>query len=282
MTEGAAMLFDTHLHLVDRTRLRYPWLADVPALNRDWGFADYCQSAARLGITDALHMEVDVDPADIDAETAMVADLMAQPDSILRGAISAARPESPDFADWLARVDRRIVRGVRRVLHVMPDDLSQSVLFRDNIRRLGAAGLPFDICVQERQLPLAMALADAAPDCQFVLDHCGVPTMAGGDFGQWARSIADIAARPNVCAKVSGIIAYGGGGWSLASLRPYVETLIGHFGWDRVVWGSDSPVCTLHASLPEWVAVTRALLAEVSADERARFSHLNARRIWGL
>jgi predicted TIM-barrel fold metal-dependent hydrolase len=276
------MLFDTHLHLVDRSRLTYPWLADAPALDRDWRYEDYETTARRVGITDVLHMEVDVAPADIDAETRFIAGLMARPGSLMRGAISAARPENPDFAGWLERVDRSVVRGIRRVLHVVPDEVSQAPLFRENLRRLGAAGLPFDICMLARQLPLAAALADAAPDTVMVLDHCGVPDIAGGAWDGWAAAIAEVARRPNVNAKISGITAYAGGGWTLDSLHPWVEHVIGCFGWNRVVWGSDSPVCTLQSSLAEWVAATRALTEGASADERAALYAGNARRIWGL
>lgn len=276
------MLFDTHLHLVDRARLRYPWLAGAPALDRDWSYDDYHATARRLGITDVLHMEVDVAEADIDAETAFVAGLMARPGSLMRGAISAARPEGAGFAAWLERADRRVIRGLRRVLHVVPDELSQTPLFRENLRRLGPAGLPFDLCVLARQLPLAAALADAAPDTLFVLDHCGVPDIAGEAFESWARDLANLARRPNVSIKISGITAYTGGSWTLDGLRPWIEHVIACFGWDRVVWGSDSPVCTLASSLPEWVAATRAFFAEVSCDERAALFHRNARRIWAI
>lgn len=276
------MLFDTHVHLVDRQRLTYPWLRTTPALDRDWSYADYAAQAVALEITGALHMEVDVAEGQIEAETAFVATLMASPGSLLRGAISAARPESPDFAAWLERQDVGVVRGVRRVLHVVDDAISQTPLFRGNLTRLGRAGLPFDICMVQRQLPLAMDLADACPDTVFVLDHCGVPDIAGGDFAGWAASITALSQRPNVNAKISGITAYGGPEWSVATLRPYVEHLIGAFGWTRVVWGSDSPVCTLHASLERWVQATDTLIAGASADERRAFQQGNARRIWGV
>lgn len=274
------MIFDTHLHLIDRSRLSYPWLASVPALDRDWSFADYCRSAARIGITDVLHMEVDVAEADIAAETAMIAGLMAEPGSILRGAISAARPESAGFSEWLEQLDPKVVKGVRRVLHVVPDAVSEGSVFRENVRRLGKAGLPFDICMLARQMPLTCALVDACPETTFVLDHCGVPDIAGGDFDGWARGITDLARRPHVSAKISGITAYGTADWSVETLRPYVEHVITAFGWDRVVWGSDSPVCTLQASIDQWVAATQALVAGASVEERAKLFQLNARRIW--
>ena len=267
------MLIDTHLHLIDRSRLRYPWLAGVPALDRDWPLAEYARDAARLGITAALHMEVDVAEADIDAEIGAVRGWMAAGPVI--GAIAGARPEAAAFAGWLEGLDRRIVRGLRRVLHVAPDDVSRAPAFRDGIRAAGRAGLPFDLCVRADQLGLAADLVDACPDCAFVLDHCGNPLVAryafnAGGFDAWAGPLAALARRPNVTVKISGLLAQTGPAWTVAALRPYVEHVIGAFGWDRVVWGSDAPVVTLGGTLAEWVAASRALVEGCSADERAR------------
>ena len=111
------MIFDTHLHIVDRGRLRYPWLSDVPALDRDWSFADYMATAARLGISDVLHMEVDVAPEDIEAETAMVAALMALPGSPLRGAQRERR-------------NRALRQGNQRGLHIDQPFLKGAVVQR--------------------------------------------------------------------------------------------------------------------------------------------------------
>lgn len=274
------MIFDTHLHLIDRSRLGYPWLAGIAALDRDWDFDSYLATAARIGITDVLHMEVDVAEADIDQETAWVAEMMGRPGSPLRGAISAARPESEGFEAWLDRVDRTVVRGVRRVLHVVPDAVSEDDRFRRNVRKLGQAGLPFDICMLQRQLPLAVHLVDACPDTTFVLDHCGVPDIAGGSFEDWAGWIGRLAERPNVHAKLSGITAYGPPDWTLETLRHHVDHLLDTFGPRRMVWGSDSPVCTLQSSLAEWVATSLALLADLSPSDRAAIMSHNARQIW--
>lgn len=280
--EGKPVIFDTHLHLVDRKRLSYPWLGDAPALNRDWSYEDYESTARRIGITDVLHMEVDVAEADMQAETAFIAELMQRPDSLIRGAIAASRPEAAGFAAWLEAVDRRVVKGVRRALHVVPDEVSQAALFRQNIALLGAAGLPFDIVVLARQLPLAQMLVDACPDTIFVLDHCGVPDIAGGGFDAWSAQIAELAQRPNLNIKLSGVTAYTAGQWSLDTLRPWVAHILDQFGPDRIVWGSDSPVCTLHSSLPEWVAASHALLSALSTDERNNVLHGNAHRIWKI
>ena len=277
----ADKIIDTHLHLVDRSRLDYPWLDGVPALQRDWLIEDYAREARQVGIGSALFMEVDVAEPRIEDEITWVEELAGAGIFPLRGIIASCRPESPDFPAFLDRLsDRPLVKGLRRVLHVMPDETSQVPLFRDNISRLADRDLPFDLCVSARQLPLAMDIADAAPNVRFVLDHCGVPDIAGGDWAEWALNLREISRRPNVWCKVSGVVAYAGDGWTLEELSRWVGHVTDHFGPERLCWGGDWPVCTLGGGLPTWVAATRALVAGWSAEERARFYAGTAEAIW--
>lgn len=278
------MLFDTHLHIVDRKSLDYPWLEGAGSLNRDSLYDDYAREAHRCGITNALHMEVDVAPSDIEAETAYVQQLAAKPGSLLRGALASCRPEDPGFEAYLERaLADPFVRGFRRVLHVVPDDVSEGDLFRRNIARLSGTRLTFDLCMLPRQLDRAIALIDLNPGVQFILDHCGVPDIKNEMWSPWAERITDLGRRPNAVAKISGVVAYADpDGWTADTLRPYIEHVIGAFGWDRVIWGSDWPVCTLGGSLSTWVAATHALTAGCSADERDRLYQRNARRLWQL
>ncbi len=282
--DSVIMIIDTHLHLIDLSALRYPWLGGAPALNRDFSHEEYATQARRAGIEAALHMEVDVDQADIEVETSHVKAQSLEKGSLLRGAIAACRPEEAGFAAYLERQQADpFVKGFRRVLHVMPDELSDAALFRDNIKRLSGTGLTFDLVVLPHQIPRAIALADLAPDVQFVLDHCGVPDIKGGVEHPWREHMTEIAQRPNVIGKISGVVAYAdAGSWSVESLRPYVEHTIGSFGWDRVVWGSDWPVCTLGGGLATWVAATHALIAGASPEERVKLLSGNARRMWKL
>ena len=278
------MLVDTHLHLIDKSRLSYPWIAGEPALNRDFLYAEYARDALRAGITDALHMEVDAAPEDIGEEVEFVREQSKQSGNLIRGAISACRPEDQDFAAAFERaLADPFVKGFRRVLHVVPDDVSQGARFRDNVKRLSGARLTFDIVMHPRQAAHALALINLAPGVTFILDHCGVPDIKGGDFDAWKRGISDLAARSNVIAKISGIVAYADSGtWTAETLRPYMEHVIDCFGWDRVVWGSDWPVCTLGGGLLAWVAATHAVLSGCSDDERDSLFWKNADRLWQL
>lgn len=277
-------MIDTHLHLIDRSALSYPWLSGVDALNRDFPYEEYALQAHRAGITQALHMEVDVSPSDIESESDYIAGLAKREGSLIAGAISSCRPEEHGFAAFLDRQRANpLVKGFRRVLHVMPDDLAESALFRENISRLGGTGYTFDLCVLPRQIDKAIALVDLAPNIQFILDHCGVPDIEGDGLNAWRGKISDIAGRSNVTAKISGVVAYADARtWRVETLEPYVHHVIDSFGWDRLVWGSDWPVCTLGGGLATWVAATHALLSGCSGSEKAKLFSENAKRIWNL
>jgi predicted TIM-barrel fold metal-dependent hydrolase len=158
------------------------------------------------------------------------------------------------------------------------------------VRALTAKGHPFDICVLPQQLHLADALAKSCPNAQFVLDHCGVPAIASQALSPWREGIAALAANPNVACKISGVIAYGDvSRWGegdvgavVRDLRPYVEHVIASFGWERVVWGSDFPVCNLTRGLTTWKAATDELLAACSVAQLDALAFGNARRIYRL
>ncbi|MGJ8572085.1 MAG: amidohydrolase family protein [Hoeflea sp.] len=278
------MIIDTHLHVVDPWALDYPWLSSVPALNQAWPYAAYELEARRSGISQTLHMEVDVAPERIEDESTYVTTLAARPGSLISGAVASCRPEDPGFAAYLERQRHNpLIKGLRRVLHVMPDELSTQPLFRENIARMSGSGLTFDLCVLPQQLPHAMALADLAPDVTFILDHCGVPDIKNDARQPWQDHIAELAKRPNVVAKISGVVAYADPeSWIADTLRPWIEHTVASFGWDRVVWGSDWPVCTLGGGLLAWVAATHTLLEGTSNEEKRKLLSGNARRIWDL
>lgn len=272
-------IIDTHLHLIYLDRFAYPWLDSVPALNRDFTLESYLPQAEAAGIAQALHMEVDVAVADQMRETEFVTSLGGK----VVAAISSCRPESQGFPAQLERLAANPkVRGLRRILHTSPDELSQASIFTENLKLLAAHKLSFDICVLARQLPLALRIARACPEVRFILDHCGVPGVKDRALDPWRADIKTLAAEPNVACKVSGVVAYADASWTVDDLRPFVTHVIESFGWDRIVWGSDWPVCTLTADLGRWVAATREIIAGESTDNQAKLLNGNARRIYRL
>ena len=278
------MLFDTHIHLIYPNKLDYPWLSEVPALNTPYNYEEYEIVANRLGIDECFHMEVDVGEEDIKNETIMLESLSERPGSKIKGIISACRPEQQDFNNFLSwAAEKTLIKGFRRVLHVVSDDVSQSSLFRENIKLLSNNDFTFDLCARADQLPIVEELIDACPNVKFILDHCGVPDIKNDIFSSWAAAMKSISKRPNVIAKISGVIAYGDAeSWKLTDIKPYFDHTVDVFGIDRIIWGSDSPVCQLGGGLPTWVGLTHTLTAEWSKTERRSFYRENAYKLWNM
>ena len=274
-------LIDAHLHLIHRDQLTYNWMPNAPMLDTgDYTLADMKALAAGR-ITGSIFMEVDV--SDFRHEARMVKAMM-QPGSGLLGQIAGCNPaQAEGFDQWLADCDALNVVGFRRILHEGPDDVSRSDTFRRNVRAIGATGRVYDMVFLARQLPVALELARACPEMTLVLDHCGVPDIAGGAMDPWRADMAALAALPHVYCKLSGILAYCAPGTaSLEVVRPWVEHVIEEFGPERVLWGSDWPVVNLGGGLPLWLDITDGLLAGLSADEQAAIRAGTARRVYKL
>lgn len=278
----APAVIDTHQHLLYPECFHYPWTVSLPALQGGFRIPDYQTAAAGCGIEGTLFMEVDVAAEQSADEARYFCELADDPASGILGVIAACRPENPDLESRIEAMAHPKLLGFRRVLHTQPDDLSTAALFRENIRRIGKAGLTFDLCMLPKQLENGAALIDVCPDTRFILDHCGVPDIASGDLSFWRGQLQEISRRPNLFCKISGIIAYTSGDITADTLRPVVEHAIACFGWDRVVWGSDWPVCNLTSDLPTWSRLLGEILSGCSADELARLYQRNARNVYRI
>jgi len=275
-------LIDTHQHLWDPGQFPYSWCAGIPELNRPFRLADYQAAARDTGITRTVFVECDVDEPHMLAEARHVQTLAAA-NPLIAGIVAACRPEHADFPVQLEQLlALPQVRGVRRVLHVVPDAVSQELRFVENVRRLAPHHLTFDLCVLARQLPLALRLVRQCPDVRFVLDHCGLSGLTPEGLPAWKTGIAQLAAHPNVACKVSGLVTVAGHGWTPATLRPWIDVVVAQFGFDRLLWGGDWPVCTLAADLQSWVNATRKLFAGCSPAEQEKLFRKNAETLYRI
>ena len=276
-------LLDTHQHLVYREKASYGWTKDIPPLAEgNFTLDDYKTLTEGLGVGGTLFMETGVDDPDYQQETRFVKSLADNSDNGMIGLISSIRPESDEaFETWLEETIEMGVVGYRRILHVMPDDTSQSDIFRKNVRKIGVSGKTFDICFLPGQLPVACELAKACENTKLILNHCGVPDIAGDGLDPWRQDIKALAQIPNVICKLSGLMAYCAPGTSsLETIEPYVDHVLNCFGPNRMVWGSDWPVVNLAKGLPEWIAVTRKILGKLSADEASSIAYGTAQIVY--
>jgi L-fuconolactonase len=254
------VIVDSHQHLWTAD---YGWLA-APALariRRDYTVEDLRSNLRAAGVDRTVLVEAGrCEPAET-AEFLRLAD--ATPE--IAGVVGWASLTDPALAGTLAGhrdgPGGRLLVGVRDQVQSQPGDHLDRPEVRVGLRTVAAAGLVNELVVRVDQLPAVARAAAALPDSRFVLDHLGKPRVAAGAEGlrAWRAAVAPVAARPNVVAKVSGLVAEADWArWTVEDLRPFVETAVELFGTDRLMFGSDWPVCEVAAS---YVAVKDALVA---------------------
>lgn len=278
-------IIDTHQHLWDLELLPYSWTPNHPQLNRSFRLNDYYEATQGIEVVKTVHVEADIDEPFMLDETRHILSLAERDDNPIAGVVAAARPEHEGFREYLEQIaGHPNLKGVRRILHVVPDEVSTTPLFAENIRLLEEYGLSFDLCVLGRQLPLAINLVKQCPNVSFILDHCGNPDIKNLDYDTWRAGMLELASYPNVAAcKVSGIVVNTDiPNWKVEDLRPAVEHVIASFGWDRVMFGSDWPVCTLAASYQQWFDALNFLLKDATEENRQKLFRENAERVYRL
>ena len=279
-------IIDAHLHLWDPTRFRMSWLEGDALLNRPYGLDEYRAQTAGLLIEAMVYVQVEVAPAYGVLEARWAAEL-ARDEPRLQGFVAWAPLEDGEQARAYLEALRGVsplVKGVRRIVQDEPDpDFCRRPGFITGARLLAEFGLSCDLCLRHHQLPATIELVRQCPDTPFMLDHCGKPAIKGGRRDPWREQIAALAALPNVCCKVSGLVSEAEWRtWQPADLAPYVAHVLECFGPERVVFGGDWPVLLHAAPYRRWVETLDALTAHLPARERRGLWAENARRFYRL
>ncbi len=278
---------DAHHHLWELSRRPQGWLdpPEMAPIRRDFTESDYAATAAEAQIGRSVLVQV---LPDADETREFLA--LAARSPIVAAVVGWADLTRPDLADELGALARTPggdrLRGIRHLVQAEPDP---RWLARDDVRaglrRVAAAGLSYDLLVVPHQLPAAIETVRAVPELHFVLDHLAKPPIASGELEPWAGLIRELAAEPNVTAKLSGLITEADWtGWDAAGLRPYVEVALDAFGPGRLMFGSDWPVSLLAGTLPTWAQTAQTLLADagLSAAELDLVFQGTARRVYRL
>lgn len=288
-------ILDTHQHLWDLTKLRLSWLKSGTELARNHVTKDYLEAVRGQNVVGAVYMEVNVDPDQHVDEAQYVLDLCPRPEHPTLAAVIGGRPAEEGFGAYITRYkDSPYIKGVRQIVHQA--DLLADARFVSGIRLLGELGMCFDLCVPPRFLTEGAKLVDRCPDTRFVIDHCGnadpIAFLPGGvepprrpqhDAQQWKRGMAALAQRENTICKISGIVArMVRGEWTADELAPVVHHCLDLFGPERVIFAGDWPVCTRGATLGEWIAALKEIVADRDESEQRKLFHDNAARFYGL
>ena len=276
---------DAHHHVWDLAVRDQAWLAGEPfaSIRRTFDVGDLAPDAAAVGVTATVLVQT-VPVADETPEmlrTAAAEDLVAA----VTGWVDLT---APSVADDLAAL-RGGIGGdyLRAIRHLVQDEPDPDWLDRPDVRRglraVADAGLGYELLVKPPQLPAALRVVADLPEVEFVLDHCAKPYIADGIIQPWADQIRELSRQVNITCKLSGLVTEANwSAWTADDLRPYVNVVVDAFGPDRLMFGSDWPVCLLASSYKRWVEAVDELIADLSEDERDAITGGTAHRFYGI
>lgn len=276
-----AMRIDSHQHFWNYSAAEYPWIgAGMERLARDHLPADLEAVARPAGVVGSVAVQ---------ARQSLVESrwllALAREHAFIRGVVGWVDLRSERVADDLAALapDEKFV-GVR---HVVQDEADPRFLvgeaFVRGVRTLHQFGLTYDLLLYPHQLRSAIELVGVLPEQPFVLDHLAKPRMKAGEIADWQRDIDTLARHENVCCKVSGLVTEAvWRQWKRADFRPYLDVAIAAFGPERLMFGSDWPVCLLSAEYADVVGIVEEFIETLSPTEQDRIWSGTASRFYGL
>jgi len=272
---------DAHQHFWRYDPVEYGWITEqMAAIGRDFlpgdlkPLLDQLRFAACIAVQARQNLE----------ETRWLLDLAGQYEFI-RGVVGWVDLRSPEVGSQLERFagNPKLV-GVRHIVQDEPDDdFMLRDDFRTGIARLREFGLSYDVLIYPRQLPAAIRLVQEFPDQHFVLDHIAKPLIGERKIEPWSSGISELAQSPNLFCKLSGMVTETRWKqWQPDDFRPYLDVVFEAFGPDRLMIGSDWPVCTLSATYESAMAIVIDYIAQSPAEAQAGILGGNCARFYRL
>jgi L-fuconolactonase len=275
------MKIDAHQHFWRYDPARDGWITDEMAiLKRDFLPDDLLPELQACKIDGCIAVQADQS----EEETMFLLDLAARCDQIkgVVGWVNLSAPNLPQRLEHLSQFKK--LRGFRHIAQSESDD---RFLVRDDfcrgIRALKNFDFTYDILIYPRQLPAAIELAERFPEQKFVLDHMAKPPIRSGEIDSWAAQIRRLAASSNVYCKLSGMVTEADRDrWRAEDFRPYLDVVFESFGWDRLMFGSDWPVCLVAGDYHQVKGLIEDYMQTFSEEQRNQIFGMNAADFYGL
>jgi L-fuconolactonase len=260
MASGAV---DAHFHLWRYHARELDWISDqMSALRRDFLAADVAREFADNGVRGGVAVQARSSLEEND----FLLDQRAASSAIL-GVVGWVDLCAPDVGSVLERYAGRMA-GVRHIVQSEPDDFLLRSDFQRGVALLDGFGMSYDILIYPRHLPAACAFADRNPALRLVVDHLAKPPIKSGAMEPWARDFRELARRPHVFLKASGLVTEADwASWTPDDLRAYLDVAFESFGPRRILFGSDFPVCLVAASYRQVKAVITDHVSALSDAE---------------
>ena len=266
------MKIDSHQHFWKYSKEEFGWLHDgMKALRRDFRPADLEPELRRAGIDGTIVVQV--------PQTLRENDFLlecAAANDFVRAVVGWAPLTDPGVRGDLEKYAAEPkFKGLRHIAQNEPDD---NYLLRDDFNRgvgmLRDLGLIYEVLIYERQLPAAISFVDRHPYQVFVLNHIAKPRIGDNALEPWAGRMRELAKRPNIYCKLSGLVTEAEWtNWTVAQITPFIDTVLEAFGPERLMFGSDWPVCLLATNYQQWTGIAGDAVSKLSQAEQAR--------IWG-
>jgi L-fuconolactonase len=278
---SAPVRLDAHQHFWRYSPAEYAWIdARMGRIARDFLPPDLAPELARAGLDGCLAVQARTTLE----ETRTLLEL-AREHAFVRGVVGWVDLTAPDVERELELLaSERALVGLRHIVQAEPDDFLLRPDFQRGIAALHGTGLVYDVLIYPRQLEAARRFIAAFPAQSFVLDHLAKPDIAGGVRAPWERQFRALGAFPNLACKVSGLVTEAAWNtWKPADFRFYLDVALETFGPERLLFGSDWPVCLVAAR--DYAAVHGLVLAwaaELSPAERELLFGANAARLYRL
>jgi L-fuconolactonase len=274
-------VIDAHHHFWTYSAEEYGWISDtMQAIRRSFLPADLKREIAAAGVDGV----VSVQARQTVEETRWLLELASQHDFIrgVVGWVPLIHPRAGAMIEKFAPNPK-----LRAIRHVLQDEKDNHYMLREDfnngIRALHHFGLVYDILIFERHLPHAIQFVDRHPGQRFVLDHVAKPRIRDGVVSPWRENIRELAKRPNVYCKISGMATEADWKtWTEADLAPYIDTVLEAFTARRLMFGSDWPVCLVATSYKRWHDTVVKAIGKLSESERARILGGTAIEAYGL
>jgi L-fuconolactonase len=274
------MRIDAHHHFWHYTPDEYGWIDEqMAAIRRDFLPADLAPEIAAAGIDAVLSVQARQTIAETEW---LLSQANAHPwIAGVVGWLPLADPSVPQLLEHYAANPH--LKGLRHVLQAEPDAYMDRPEFNFGLSQLRAHNLTWDILIHHAQLPAAIRLVDRHPDQVFVLDHIAKPSIRTGEIEPWKRDLTELARRPNVFCKLSGVVTEANyKTWNYDQIAPYLDAALHAFTPNRLMFGSDWPVCLVATTYGDWVRTIDRFAATLSAADREAIFHTTAARAYRL
>lgn len=274
------MRIDSHQHFWRFSPAEHGWLDDAKAsLRRDFMPRELEAALKHNGFDGCVAVQA----AQTLDESSYLLEL-AQAYPFVRGVVGWVDLRDPQLSRTLEELSAaERFKGVRHILQSEPPGFMADARFRAGVARLADFSLSYDVLVYAHQLPEVIELARAVPNVSCVLNHLAKPEVRAGRLEPWRQQLRRLAELPNVTCKLSGLVTEAAwDAWQPSQLAPFVDAAVESFGPERLLVGSDWPVCTLAGSYADVMRVFEDYFATFSADERAAIFGGNAERVYRL